>query len=176
MSHKRPRVQTARAPTQRLAGTNPKTGPSDRYTLSQPNTPASRSQQPQLRLSSSRTTWTENFVGLRLGVRRWLHWIRVCFLVVALGSGILHYLPIPFYFSTIFSIPLFMVPPSAWKFGGRTTDREADRARSRLCRKKAREADRGHPRLCRKTAREADSGHSSFSDSHSLSMRSIELA
>ena len=33
MSNKRPRVQTARAPTQRLVGTNPKTGSSDRYTL-----------------------------------------------------------------------------------------------------------------------------------------------
>ena len=37
--------------------------------------------------------------------------------------------------------------------GSRTTDREADR---------------GHSRLCRKTAREADSGHSSLSDSQFL--------
>ena len=100
-------MQTARAPTQRLAGTNPKTGPSDRYTLSQLNTPASRSHQPQLRLSSSPTTWTEKFVGLLLGVHGWLHWIRVCFLVVALGSGIMYYLPIPFYF-----IPLSPFGPS----------------------------------------------------------------
>ena len=80
-------MQTARAPTQRLAFP---TGTPSQLTQSKP-TQHTFFTKPQLRRSCPRTTWTEKFNGFWLGVRGWLH---VGSAIVALSPYHFPYFPL----------------------------------------------------------------------------------